>query len=376
MINSNTIRVLNQKAFGVDLDRLELFLNAYKFIYKIEDLCYYYPNIKDVMSIFKEVKSDSIVFKNTDEDIEPNNEFDILLDKKQAPFMQIKYSLDSDDTDKLFDGSKEKDIIVWENPEGLNVSCTYINGDLYRVYIISNNTKIMNITEKVRSIIPNHIDNIAQYELVDLRGRLTLTGDIVHENSNVACEIVMMLNNNYNSDKLDCMKIVFNDIIIHNIDYGDTFENQWKLFEFLADTGVNVVNYSLLRGIDTDDLNEAVNQSTDYFIENIKKGEIDYSINTVILDTNDDFNRERVINICRFRTDPCKKFKSKVKYVGMNFDTDDILIEVDIEDTKVNLYDTVNKIILSDILDLENYDIDINSEVKFNMLCGRSVICE
>lgn len=371
MINNKIIKELNTKAFGIDIDRLELFLNAYKYVCIIEDMNYYYAGVANLISIFKEIKPESVIFKKSNIEFLDKTEFDELLDNNPKETTYIEYETNTDLIEKLFSESEET-LIGWDNAEGLDVSCVYINGGLYRIYVINGDSKMLDITDKVRYCMPEHIDAIDKYRLVDIRGRITLSDCIIHKNSNVPCEIIMTINNNNCNKLIDKMMIVCNDIFIKDKDTSELFKTQWDKFEYLNEIGVNTVNYVMLRDITPANFDLAINEFSDYFNEALKNKEIKYGINTVMVSDNQTMS---TINICKFRPNPNDIFNTVVRDIRLRNNIDDIVVELVIDETHIDRYNTVNVITLSSIAELDDYDIDIGKKINFRMISGEAVIC-
>jgi hypothetical protein len=384
MINENTLRILNEIAFGADIDSLESYLIDYKQANLVTDMSRYEYNHKILVKKFNELTTDSSDFNSSPafsdstslEELETDR-YDKFFTEHSNYRKQIVYgSTDEaklEDFKNVIDEHEESvvDIIGILNITGVNIKCTYINGRLYKVNLIGTTEKYTDITERVKSLLIEYIEEFKDYKLVELRGKISIfnTDEKLQKYSlNIECSVIRNLRNNINIEKLH---IVFNDIFIECEELP--YNNQWEKLEYLRDIGISVPHHGLLRNIDSNILGQALKDLDDYFYA-IKETEgIIYDFNGFIVKTNDDIEDNNEISFVYTSTDVAyrQNFQSTVKSIS-SINCDDIKQVLNIVRVQCNDKVSIDKIELDDVYDLEQKDIKLGGKVVFNVVNGKA----
>ena len=370
MINNNTLDEFKRLGFGINITEIESFVADYRQVAQICDTSLYdyeYNQIKELLKSIKptsEAFSSSILLDTLD-----NDKYDVLLENNKEELCKTIYGVEDKavDTIKKYISTKEDELMsvtAIPNIVGIAVSVTYINGHLYRVYLVKDNKKYKNITDITRKILPEYIDEIKDNNLTDFRGKISIkvSNDKI---KNILCETMHRIRLGIKTDKL---QIIFDDIYTDSdIDYG----TRWERIEFIKDIGLNVPHHALIRNIETNLLVDAMEQLGNYFEELYTQEDIAYYENGIVLKDNDTAYKF----IYNYKdAEPNRKFESVVKAVNMNNNEESIKLTAKILETKCNDKLNITEIEIPDAIIIANNVISIGSKVQFSVYNRKAVL--
>ena len=364
MINSNTLKQLNRLGFGLDVDRLETYLFDYKKASRLSDMTKYSYNYSLLKSILHDIKPSSPALKEISliERI-PLDVYDKYFKiYKNKRVVNIYGSSDSgieSIKDALYGGTdKAYDIVAIVNVEGIDISVVYSYGELMGIYAISEEDKLIELTDKLGYKLPDYIDELHEEDVVELRGKLTILNknDIVN---NAICDTYSFMRRSVNLDKLN---FVFYDIF---------FESQpkkyWDKINFIRQLKLNVPHYCFVRNIDSELLGHAIDEIGKSF----NNGNITYPCYGFLLKVNKLVDEYGFLLNC-INTDVNSNliFSSMVKSVSIVGNK----YYLNIVPVKCSNYISIDKIEITDVYDIEKQGIKIGSKIKFNVVEGKAYL--
>ena len=353
MINSKTVRILNKYGYGTSIDDLENFLISYNELEKISDIRIDEEVIRELTGILKEIKVDSCIFDESTL-TEIDEELDDLIKKYPYKNKNYIYGLEDNTLDKLKnDFFSGKSVIAIENIVGIYINSLYINGYLYKIFICGGDTNYLDITKLYKPLIPSFIEDLSDYDIVSLRGKITNKHN-KYENTKELCRTWYEIKNGINIlDK----QIVFNNIYIE--DNEDTFKTNWDKLEFMKELELTVADYSMSIDVIYEMLEKAIVTFYNYFLKENKCNEIELRIN------------DNVSNNSFIYTG--KQYKdgfiasTKVKSIRTDYSNDEINLVLGVVNIEFEDY-VLNTIKLDDLCDIDKYNIKIGSKVNVKVI--------
>lgn len=390
MINENTLKILNSIGFGADIDSLESYIIDYKQARLLSNLAFYSENYNKLYKILEEVKPNSIAL--TDKlSLSPLEieKYDKIFDKynniheeviygtKGINMNTIKSNIDTEEDESI-------DIIALANVSGIDINILYINGYIYRVYAIGETNKYIDLTEilKQNEKVIGYIDELSDYELVELRGKLTIFNNnerLQKKSLNIPCSVMRCIRTKTNISNLN---IVLNDIIIDTDDENDVdlpFNNQWDKIEYMRDLNLSVPHHVLIRNVDRDNIEEALIE-IDKYLENEKNTNgIVYKYSGVVIRFNNDIICSAVGHKFIYNSEdsePNKVFYSTAKSISTTNENNGLGQRLNIIKTQCNDKLFISSIDIEDLYDLEDFNIQLGKRICFKTIENKAVLCK
>lgn len=368
MINENTLNILQNIGFGADIDSLESYLIDFEDANKVADLERYKYNCKILKNILKELKPDSVVFSDREQEEIKEDKYACLFEqygniRKPLAYGTTDTIATADVRDKINNAQDSvSDILALVEIQGLDCMCTYKDGYLCKAYLIGESKRYKDITYYLDDIIPKRIKQFSEYGLVELRGKLTTSDkDILNLSLHTETALMHTLRCELYMDKIN---IVFNDILSDELN----FKNQWEKMEFMQQLDIEVTPYVLVRGIDVVVLPQAIVDISNA-INNL---EIKYDTYGIEIRLNEYMDNNTGFRVVLKDADYKKTYESVVKAIA----TDDVsgLQIIKILDTKCNKEFTIDEIYVPDIFLLEKLGIAIGNKIKFKVIEGKAIL--
>lgn len=383
MINENTIATLNKIGFGADIDSLESYIIDYKQARLLSNLAFYANEYKRLVKILKEIKPSSQALSNKTELIEEDTDiYDRLLNEHRRLFMSVAYGAQNQLVHAIKDNISSNfnnctDLVGIANIDGINVRCSYINGNLYRINCIGEEKKYLDITELLRNKVPSFLEDFKNIKLAELRGKITLfnNADVQFIEKNIPCSVMRCIRTKIN---IDSLKIVITDVIVDkNSDFE--YNTQWDRLEHLRDLGISVPHYVLVRDVDSESISDALIEIDKYFSNIKEKNEMIYSYHGNIIRINselycDSLDTNVIYNSRDLVTDTI--YSSTIKSINTTTENNRLKQRLNIVKVKCNDNLFIDSIELTDIYDIEKYEITIGGRVNFKVECNKAVICK
>ena len=201
MVNKSTLRLLNDIAFGADIDSLESYLINFKQASMLCDLHRDTKRYNILYNILRDMKGNSLLFSDrTNLRSVDKDDNDILFKKYPNNFINTAYGLDDTELDDFrhtikYNFSNSVGVVAIANVCGLHLKCLYVNGYLRNAYIIGEAEKYLDITDTASEIIPEYVSEFKHYDMVELRGKITTSkvDKLIPE-----CSTLHFIKNNYN----------------------------------------------------------------------------------------------------------------------------------------------------------------------------------
>lgn len=363
MINKSTLRLLNDIAFGADIDSLESYMINFKQASMLCDLHRDTKRYNILYDILRDMKGNSLLFsdrtnlKPTDKD----NMNDMLFKKYPNRFLDVGYSVDSDEIIKFENTIKNKfnnniGLIALANICGIHVKCVYANGYLRTIYVIGETEKYLDVTNIISDLVPDYIPELKQYELVELRGKVT-TSRVEHLIPE--CSTLHYINYNYN---INTLQLFIDDIIMDANELP--YDNYWSKLEYIEDIGFKVPTRALILDVDSNILSNAVLEMDNYITENTTTIYKYFGIQIIV---NDTIDKQSIVYIGRY-CDSNKRFSSKLKSIQSTVTNDYNIVSINILPVKCNDNVTIDKVIMNDVYNIELQQLTIGKEVEFYVL--------
>lgn len=373
------INKLNTLGFGLDIDSLESYIIDYNQSKYLTDLSLYEPNYKQLYELLNSLKPESTAF-SVNNLISTNMETeDVFFIRDKNPRKKVIYGMhDLDGLKALKDSidSTQKDLVDMIsilNVRGLDVKCVYKYGELRSVSLIGECNKYTDITKQVyiMETLPMEIEELGDYWVTELRGKLTIFNnekELQSISKHVETSVMRCIRCNIYRESLN---IVFNDIKIME-DEGDdktikSFNNEWEKIEFMRKLELSVPHHGMLRGIDSDSIEEALYDMCQFFDKIGKTTGIVYPFKgfeiriseaePVIYNTTDVSSEQMFVSTVK-----------SFKHLG-NF-TNQLIIVL----TQCNEQLAISKIDIDDIYLLEELGIHKGSSIVFNVIEGKAVL--
>lgn len=356
MINNNTLLELNKTEFGASINRLESYLIDTKQFEIISGQQNYDNKTKRYKEILKSIKPKSLMFSSkTDlEEIE-NTKYDKLLVDFPESMPMCIYGASNDNIlnayKHIVDHTNSIGITAIPSVVGIAVSVTYISGNLYKVYVVRDSVKLMDITNDVKSLLPSYIDAIKDNNITDFRGKITTKGNKLTNE----IDIIHRLRTHINTNEL---QFIFYCVYSDTRQYGSS----WEMIEFIKGTELSVPHHALIRNIDCTLMMDAVIQLKEFFTDLNTKEQFPYTYNGIQIINNQN-SKSFIYN---YMDCPSNKiFESTVKSILINSNTSGMYATIKIVDTKCNDELVISSIDVNDVLDFVNFNISIGSKVQF-----------
>jgi len=368
MINNNTLLELNKTKFGANINRLESYIIDRKYIGIIEGQLAQTSEYTKYCEILKNIKPKSDVFSPRT-DLEPleNTKYDSLLCEYPEVGALCIYGISDENMQKAYShlstNNESIDITAIPSTVGIAVSVTYLNGNLYKVYVVNDSIKYMDITDDIKQVLTSYIDEIKDNRITDFRGIITLDSD-EYTPYELKCEIMHKLRTHMNKSKL---KIVFHNVYSENKDYGSL----WERIEFIKALGLNVPHHALIRNVDNTIITDATQQLKDHFHDLKSSDTLGYVYNGIRI-----FNNNTMSSFV-YNYKDCevgKVFESTIKAIVMNSSTNGINMNLKVVEHKCNDELIISDIDVTDALDIVNLNLSIGNKVKFIVENRKAVI--
>lgn len=383
MINENTLKTLNKKAFGADIDSLESYIIDFKQANLVCNMDRYETNYLMLVKLLKEIKSDSKAFSDTTSLVESETDkFDKFFTEYGNHRHNIMYGEEhngffNDFEDSILECDDHvTDIVALTNITGVDIICNYINGILYKTFLVGTDCKYTDISDLAKKLLPDRVENFKKYGLVECRGKLTIFNthpDTQNISLNLESSVMRCLRDNI---YLDDLSIVLNDIFIETEDLP--FENQWEKIEYMRDSGLSVPHHGLIRCVESDMVDSALKELDNYFDDIQNTDGIIYDYNGIVIRLNDWLNCTDETSTFIYKSrevDPRQRFSSTVKSISQSSSESNQQV-LNIVKIQCNDKLTIDYIDLDDIYDIEKYNIHIGGKVVFNVVEGKAVICD
>ena len=378
MINSNTLKLLNRNGFGADIDKLESYLIDLKHIQTVSRVNVNSKYYMELNKLLKEVKPESLYFTDRTSMIESE------LEKNDKLFIDYV----NDDYYTIFGYSDNKindfkryineapdssiDLVSIPNILGITVKVIFINGYLYRINLIGKQYKYTDVTDVFKAKVPGFINTLAKYEVVEVRGYIVDTSHI-DEPSDI--KYVCNINNKIRTcTDLDDLQIVIDDVYIDSVD-SDRY-TQWDKFNLLDNTEFNTVTRTMIRGVDSDTLIQALKEFN-YSLHDTLGTEVPiYKYNGIkIIENNStvrDYENTFIHNLNNAREN--QVYTSVIKSITTSGNADDMYLKLSIVDAKCNENLYINHINIYDISSLDSKNIEIGKEIRFTVFNNNAII--
>lgn len=374
MINNNVLNTLDSIGLGADIDSLESHLMDYVQVNQLINQYDYANSHTEMLKILKELKPESIVFSSKTflKQIE-NTEFDSIL--STIPYHTPEKIYGTHDkklkTIEIFGNSKSIDIVAVVNTKGIPVTCQYKNGNLYKIFVVSESKKYIDATKLLKGKVVTYIEELKQYSLCECRGYATIlniSSNIQKKSLGTQWSTMRCLRTQTNIENI---QVVIDDILFVSEDIP--FDNQWDKLKFLEKLGFNVPNNALVRDITKEMLEQALAELYEHFV-NIKETEgIQYDYDYIeiregkdILNTSESSKLLFTQKLCN----PKVCYESTVKSVNTKFNGIKTIGVLNIVPVVCNSI-TVNEIDIQDFIEYDALDIHSGSKVKFNVIEGK-----
>lgn len=380
MINESTLNTLNKIGFGADISKLESYVFDFKQSQRVCNMRLYEYTSNKLYDILKEIKPESEVFKEESaQGYVDDNNYDKLLSTYPCYINDIAFGSKSSNLELLKEvidaNGTTLDMIGIVNVNGIPVQCIYINGFIYRVYVVVESHKIMDITQLTKFLLPKYIAELQQYEICDIRGVLTVLNDkkkLQSMYNNVESIVMHCLRNKVYMDELS---FIFNNIYSNK--QIDDCDEQWDKLQFLRECNLAVPHHGLLRNIDRDLLGDALISFDEYFDNIFSKQKPMYKYSGIIIKTNKllDDNPNSSIVYNSVDCNPKQLYTSEIIDVRTNNLVDDnkIFIELDIKPVNCNNSLEISSIFVDDIMNIVDNDLYIGKKVSFIVVNGKAV---
>lgn len=379
MININTLNFLNTIGIGADIDNLESYIIDYKQANLVADLDEHEESYLKLSKILREIKQDSLAFKDDTDMIEEeiNTEFDKIFEKiPNRKYIKI-YGKTDDNIENIKNYIQNKpealmDAMAMPIIKGLDVKCTYINGYIYKINLIGNFYKYKDVTQELKDKVPAFIDALSGYTLTECIGKVTIFNndeELQKKSLNIPCSCIRCLRTHTNIDKLS---IVLDDMLIDADEQDLPYNNQWDKIEYMRDIGLSVPHHALIRNIESETLTQALDSYYDYFKNIEETSGIIYAFNGYdIRDNSNIYNAE----YSRFmyedvEVNPEQLYSSTVKSVYTSY-KDNIKLVLKIVPIQCNDHNIVSEITVSNLNDLNTYDFKVGTKILFKIYEGK-----
>ena len=366
MINTQTINMLNRYGFGADIDALESYLFNYMHVSRLADMDRYSNQHKILLSILSEVKPNSQVFCKKAEEIIPFDYFDGVFEKlKNARGPRIFGREDkramSVALSKAYETAEALDIVAYPEILGLDINIIYENGGLCKIYCISEDKKILDITDTICKLVPNELYDMEDIDLTEVRAVIT-TQRQIKENDNPVCAVYADIRNKDTSN----IKVIANGIFFDEIEQIP-FKNYWKEIEYIKSLRFETVEPCLVRNVGIDMFYNAIDTIQEY----VDNNKYSYATNGIVIKDNTKYRDSNNIMIYdKHNIESSKIFTSKVKSINeIGGDVVLNVIEVDCNDCV-----KVDRVYVEDVFALEELGISVGSKVRFRIICGNAVL--
>jgi len=389
MINENTLKILNNIGFGADIDSLESYIIDYKQARLLCNLAFYSNNYNKLYKILKEIKPNSIALSD-EVNLSPleNNKYDkfiieynniheeVLYGTKSININNIKSNIDTEEDESI-------DIIAIANVSGIDISISYINGYIHKIYAIGETSKYLDLTKllKDKCGILSYIGGIAHLSLVEFRGKLTIFNNnkrLQTKSLNIPCSVMRCIRTKTELDKL---VVVMNDIFIDEADEDIElpFNNQWDKIQFIRDLDLSVPHHVLIRSVDRDNLEVALTEADDYLENKKNNNEVIYDYHGILIRFNNDIICSAVGHKFIYNSndpEPNKIFYSTVKSISTTNGNNGLGQRLNIVRTQCNDKAYISYVDIHDIYALEMCNIQIGKKISFKVIENKAVLCK
>lgn len=366
MINTKTMNILNRYGFGADINALESYLFNYAKIYKVADMDRYANQYKILVSILNEVKPSSQVFCGKIDEPIQFDYFDAIF--KEIKNIKGPRIFGRDDKRKMsialskaYKSGEMLDIIAYQEVLGLDINIIYENGGLCKIYCISEDKKIFDLTDLLYKLVPNELYDIEDIDLTEVRAVIT-TKRQLRENDNPICAVYNDIRNN----DVDNIKVIATDVFFDEIEQMP-FRNYWKEIEYLKSLGFETIEPCLVRNISVGMFYNAIDTVQEY-LEGVQ---CDYKANGIVIKDNARYrDNETILIYDKHNVESNKTFISRVK--GINKIAGKLVLNI--VEVECNDCLKIDSIEVDDVFLLEELKISVGNKAKFKLICGKAVL--
>lgn len=367
MLNIDTVNKLNRLGFGLDIDKIETYLLNYMKANYISDISKYKAEACILHELLKDIKpgsviyTDNIEYKKIKEDkydklltLYPNDKVVRAYGSKDSKLEVIKK--------RIYTGVDSIDIVALPEIEGIDISCIYKKGNLYKIYAIGEKEKYIDLTDELDYLIDAYIEDIDMYELVDIRAKLSIR-DGIRKKFNTLIDTVYYINNSVFIEYID---LVATNIIFDVQD--DKFKTNWEKFDYLKEIGFIVPETALIRNVNEINFCEALLELDKYFKYECKEL---YAYNGIRVLSNNVIDKSGVVIFDSYNVNSGIIYKSIVKSVYTDSSNS---YKLNIVPIKCNNNFIVDKVCVDDLYLLEEQKIKIGDTVRFRVINGDAVM--
>lgn len=347
MINETILKMLNKNAFGADINRLSLYVHYYKEAYNITntlsdinelkvyeniitELCSV-PNISNKRSIENNkycFYGDNIYFDN-------NN----ILNENSEEVLDIISYIDN----------RDFSLICIPNIIGIYTKCIYINGRLYKILFGNNAVDYFDVTNVLKSKVPDYVEELKECTNVVLYGKTILKSNCDRYLKNDECTIMYYVNNNIHIDEL---AILLTDILGINDEYN--VDTHWDRIKLIRNLNFMVPHHALLRDISSDTFISAMYSFDDHFVNEYKNQQIIYRYDGFEIRDNTDIRYTNNIRLLFDVNRLSGTFTSKIKsflYIneGTSIKIKANILKIEQGNTKIETIDIDDISLLSEL---------------------------
>lgn len=378
MINENTLKSLNRYAFGADVDSLESFIIDCKQASVLADYRKYEDSYMRLSKLFKEIKSESKAFSDSTSIVDeiPIGDFDFIFDEHRNKRLHRVYGNHLENTvdfKNSINNHPEKvvDLVGMVNVLGVDIICTYVYGNLYKIYAVGADSLYLDLTEELGNAAPKRLDGIEKYMMAQLSG-VAITNLRNNKHGNCITDTIRCLRCHRNYDSIS---LVFKNMYIEadddNIELP--YDNQWDKLEYMRGMGLTVPNHGLVRGVYSETVGSAFNALDDFFVKGKSDDSLEagldkdgYIIKVNDL-TSDEVLEESVIYVSDC-IDSQEVFKAKVKGIKLCNGEYGIEQVASIVEHRCNVRCTVDTVFINDIYRVEEQGITVGKTISFRVI--------
>ena len=373
MINNTILNKLNNTHFGSDINKAEIFLKYFDKASYVSDLRSYQHTYDELRKLLKEIKPESLLFTmNNDDSLCIQDKYDFNTESYIRNDIDIIDSKASKKYDEIKNSIKEsKNFVCITYVEGINIKCIYMNGYIYKIYLCNKSINYKDVTNVLKCRIPSYIDELSKYELVGLIGKATIFRDKANrlDLNSIQCLSMYYIENNIGISNVD---IVFDNIIFSN-NYANKLDNLWDRIEYMRTLNINVAHHTLIRDIQSNNLDNAIDTYTKYINDIDESNGISYNYSGLELRELEDLELKKVRFIYRLDISEDSIFESTVKSFKTSYIDNKIFITANIVSVKHNGKD-IEAVVIDDICKIDDYGIQIGKKIKFKIQNGTAVI--
>ncbi len=290
MINKNLLDELNKLGFGADVNALESYIDSLQNAASMGTPLVSEEAYEQHFNLLKELKPTSYILTRKWE-IEDNEleEFDSVLASHGMKSLYTVQKMSDLYRFKGILGEQTTDLLASIKLNGHAVRAVYVEGNLRTGSTRGKDRKGKDITQHLKSVLPNYVPQWEKIKIVEVRAEIIMTLNnfelFKHVFKTPLSAATHLLSNKPTEEDIKTLDCFCYRVIPYNTEVM-RFDSLSEEFRHLKEAGFKTPPEKLITDVTKYNIDEAIDKIIRYFEEQIDTGFINYSTNGIVVSIN------------------------------------------------------------------------------------------